>query len=164
MSNPYFVPIVQPVGSVNTSNEPYDDSKDPITTLVPPIVQPVYVLSNVSQQLKDIKKKNNGKLYFPAPPFINSHYKYQNVNADKKLQHMVTTEFHNMLKNVWLKEELFKKFNKKSKELKSKDEGYLIVHKILRLYIKQYGQNWYDLELQVNNVKQFIYNKLEQLI
>lgn len=163
MSNPYFVPIVQPVG-INTSNGPYDDSKDPITTLVPPIVQPVYVLPNVSQQLKDIKKNNNGKLYFPAPPFINSHYKYQNVNADKKLQHMVTTEFHNMLKNIWLKEELFKKFNKKSKELKSKDEGYLIVHKILRLYIKQYNQNWYDLELQVNNVKQFIYNKLEQLI
>ena len=33
------------------------------------------------------------QLYFPAPPVILTYRQYQNVNADKRLQDMVTKKF-----------------------------------------------------------------------
>mgnify|MGYP006420010327 CR=1 FL=1 len=157
-TNPYFIPIVQPINMLQN-----DDRNDPITTLVPKIVQPVYT-SPVNEQLKQIKKNNNGKLYFPAPPIILSHHKYQNVNADTNLQKMVTSNFYNCMKNIWLKEDSFKSLNKIFKQLKKKNTGYQIIYKLLRLYVKKYNQNWYDLELQTYNVKKFVLYKLQELI
>ena len=102
-------------------------------------------------------------LYFPPPPFILSYRRYQNVNADKKLQDMVTKKFLKKLK-IWLKEDPSYKSIKKFKKIIDKDEGYDVVHYTLKLLVKKGNTNWYDLELQEELVKKYILFKLKQYL
>ncbi len=100
--------------------------------------------------------------YYPAPPIISSYYKYQNVNADPNLQHMVTTDFHKKVIE-WIKhDKAFKKFKKYEKELKS-EVGYEMIHKILKLFVKRGNTNWYDLKEQNSLVKAYIRHKINGL-
>lgn len=85
--------------------------------------------------------------YYVPPPFILSYRKYQNVNADKNLQHMVTKHFYEIMK-------------KKIKTKKFKKDGYDMVYILLRLFIKKAQTNWYDLELQEQLVIDYIMYKL----
>ena len=59
------------------------------------------------------------QLYFPAPPVILTYRQYQNVNADKRLQDMVTKKFLKKLK-VWLKNDPSYKSVSKFKPLNCK--------------------------------------------
>ena len=100
--------------------------------------------------------------YYPAPPIISSYYKYQNVNVDPNLQHMVTTDFHKKVIE-WIKhDKSFKKFKKYEKELKS-DVGYEMIYQILKLFVKRGNTNWYDLKEQNSLVKGYIKHKLNGL-
>lgn len=142
-----------------------DDGKnDPVNTIAPAIVQPVFGPVDPTESLKKLKEENGGKLYFPAPPAIISRHKYPSVNNDPKLQNMVTKEFHEMLK-VWLKkDDEFKPLLKIKKELMSKDDGHEIVLRLLKLYVRRNNTFFYDLEYQVYQVKQFMLYKLKQLV
>ena len=102
-------------------------------------------------------------LYFPAPPVILSYRRYQNVNADKRLQDMVTKKFLRKLK-VWLNKDLQFKSVKKFKKIIDKDEGYDVVHYILRILVKRGRTNWYDLDLQEGLVKKYILFKLKEYV
>ena len=100
-------------------------------------------------------------IYFEPPPFIETVYKYQNVNIDKDLQNKVTMKFLNKTIN-WIQDDgNFKKYKKYLSLMKS-DEGYDIIHKILRLFVKKGNTNWYDLSRQESLIKDFIKYKLEQ--
>ena len=102
-------------------------------------------------------------LYFPPPPFILSYRRYQNVNADKRLQNMVTKKFLKKLK-IWLKEDPQFKLVKKFKKIIDTNEGYDVVHYILKLLVKKGNTNWYDLELQEGLVKKYILFKLKKYL
>lgn len=101
-----------------------------------------------------------GFKYFLPPPIISTTYKYQNVNNDINLQDMVTTKFIN--KTIkWLENDpSFKKYKKFLPQIKGQD-GYDIIYRILKLYIKKTKTNWYDLSDQSNLVKDFIRHKLK---
>ena len=102
-------------------------------------------------------------LYFPAPPVILTTRKYQNVNADRRLQNMVTKKFLKKTKN-WIKTDPnFKTIKKFSKKIES-EEGYTIMHYILRLLVKRGNTNWYDLDLQEGIVKKYILFKLQEYV
>lgn len=103
------------------------------------------------------------QLYFPAPPVILSYREYQNVNADKRLQNMVTEKFLKKLK-IWLKEDPKFKSVKKFKKIIDSDEGYDVIHNILRILVKRGRTNWYDLDLQQGLVKKYILFKLKEYI
>ena len=101
-----------------------------------------------------------GFKYFLPPPIIPTTYKYQDVNNDVKLQDMVTTKFIN--KTIkWLENDPnFLKCQKFLPKIKGKD-GYDIIYRILKLYVKKTKTNWYDLSDQSNLVKDFIRHKLK---
>jgi hypothetical protein len=100
--------------------------------------------------------------YYPAPPIISSYYKYQNVNTDPNLQHMVTTDYHEKVIEWIKRDKTFKKFKKFEKELKS-DIGYEMIHKILKLFVKRGNTNWYDLKEQNSLIKAYIRHQLNTL-
>lgn len=103
------------------------------------------------------------QLYYPAPPVILSYREYQNVNADKRLQDMVTEKFLKKLR-VWLKEDPKFKSVKKFNKIIDKDEGYDVIHYILRILVKKGRTNWYDLDLQEGLVKKYILFKLKEYV
>jgi hypothetical protein len=103
------------------------------------------------------------QLYYPAPPVILSYREYQNVNADKRLQNMVTEKFLKKLR-VWLKEDPTFKSVKKFNKIIDKDEGYDVIHYILRILVKKGRTNWYDLDLQEGLVKKYILFKLKEYV
>lgn len=103
------------------------------------------------------------KLYYPPPPYILTYKEYQNVNADKRLQDMVTVKFLKKLKG-WLNSDSEFKSVKKFKKIIDKDEGYDVVHYILRILVKRGKTNWYDLDLQVPLVKKYILFKLREYV
>jgi len=119
---------------------------------LPPIIDPSI-----------LPKTSDNFIYFEPPPFIETVYKYQNVNIDKDLQDKVTTKFLN--KTIrWIQEDKnFKKF-KTHLTLMKGDEGYYIIHKMLRLFVKKGNTNWYDLSRQESLIKNFIKYKLDQYI
>ena len=103
------------------------------------------------------------QLYFPAPPVILSYRQYQNVNADKKLQNMVTKKFLKKLK-VWINDDPQFKSIKKFKKIIDKEEGYDVMRCILKILVKRGKTNWYDLDLQQTLVKKYILFKLKEYV
>lgn len=102
-------------------------------------------------------------LYYPAPPLILAYREYQNVNADKRLQNMVTKKFLKKLK-IWLNEDKEFKSVRKFKNVIDSDEGYDVIHKILKILVIKGNTNWYDLDLQEKLVKKYILYKLQKYI
>ena len=103
------------------------------------------------------------QIYFPAPPVILTYRQYQNVNADKRLQDMVTKKFLKKLK-VWLKNDPSYKSVKKFTKIIDSDEGYDVIHYILKILVKKGKTNWYDLDLQEGLVKKYILFKLKEYV
>ena len=100
-------------------------------------------------------------LYFPAPPYILSYKKYQDVNADKKLQKMVTIYFLDELIYWFDNDKSFKDIKYLKKHFQS-DDGFITMHKLLRLFVKKGNTNWYDLKLQYNLIKKYLKYKLSK--
>jgi hypothetical protein len=131
----------------------------PVDALVPapapspaPAPAPSAVSSPTSKPLK----------YFPAPPIVPSYFQYQNVNADKNLQNTITLEFLADAQKWFKNDKSFKKLKKYSKQLNGQ-QGYEIIHKLLKLFVKRGNTNWYDLSMQKSLVKDFIKYKLSNL-
>jgi hypothetical protein len=97
-----------------------------------------------------------------AISYVPTTYRYQNINNDKNLQNLETTYF--LDKTIeWMKyDSSFSKVKKYLPELRG-ENGYTIMHKILRMYVKQNHTNWYDLKPQTILIKQYIRHKLKQL-
>lgn len=106
---------------------------------------------------------SNPNITFPAPPYILSVKEYQNINADKRLQNMVTEKFLNKLRK-WLKNDSDFKSVRKFKNIINTDEGYDVIHKILKILVIRGRTNWYDLDLQEELVKKYILFKLEKYV
>ncbi len=104
----------------------------------------------------------NNYNYYPPPAYIPSYYQYQNVNADKDLQYKVTIFFLDETIDWLENDKTFKSVKKYLKYIKS-DQGYEIIHKLLRLMVRNGSTNWYDLKLQYDLVKDFIKYKLNKL-
>ena len=100
--------------------------------------------------------------YFPAPPIIQTYHKYQDVNNDTNLQHKETLYF--LGKTIdWIKyDKSFKSLKKFEKYFKGAD-GYEIMYKLLKLFVKRGNTNWYDLKIQQDLVKDYIKHKLSKL-
>ena len=102
------------------------------------------------------------QLYFPAPPLIQSFTRYQDVYNDSNLQHIETLFFLERTQECIKLDKSWKKLKKFSKYLKG-DEGYEIMHKLLRLFVKRGNTNWYDLKMQQELVMDFIKFKLSKI-
>lgn len=106
---------------------------------------------------------NSDSKYYPAPPYILSYYKYQNVNADKNLQKMVTEKFLDKV-IYWIKnDKQYKKYKKLYKNFHS-DKGYRIIYNLLRLFIKKTNANWYDLSDMEPLIKDYLEYKLNEYL
>ena len=101
--------------------------------------------------------------YFQPPPFIETTLRYQNVNADPGLQKKVTTYFLNKTIKWIKKDKSFKSCKKYLKKLDDEEDGYKIMHKLLKILVKKGNTNWYDLRPQEETVKEYILHKLTNL-
>ncbi len=122
-------------------------SLNPYTT---PVVNPV------------TNKLEIAPLYSQPITYVPTTYRYQNINNDKNLQNLETTYY--LEKTIeWMKHD--SSYSKVKKYLSSLrgENGYEIIYKILRMYVKQNNTNWYDLKAQKILIKQYIRHKLKQL-
>lgn len=63
----------------------------------------------------------------------------------------------------WIKYDYsFNKLKKFTKYLKGPD-GYTIMYKLLKLFVKRGNTNWYDLKIQESLVKSYIKHKLSKI-
>jgi hypothetical protein len=108
------------------------------------------------------KSSSKQQLYFVPPPIISSYTRYQDVNNDSKLQEMETLYFLERTKECIKYNKSWNKLKKFSKYLKG-EEGYEIMHKLLRLFVKRGNTNWYDLKIQQELVLDFIKHKLSKI-
>ena len=123
-----------------------------MSTIVP------VVGTSVTMQNQDGSSYN----YYPPPAYIPTYYQYQNVNADKDLQYKVTIFFLDELIDWMEHDSSYKSVKKYLKYVKSA-QGYDIVHKLLRLFVRNGDTNWYDLKVQKSLVKDYIKHKLSKL-
>ena len=100
--------------------------------------------------------------YFPPPPFIPTISAYQNVNMDENLQRSVSMKFKQYTIYWMENDKSYKSIKKYLKDIKGPN-GEIIIRKILNLFVVRGNTNWYDLELQINLVKQFILHKLKSI-
>ncbi len=102
------------------------------------------------------------RLYFPPPPFIPTIRQYQDVNRDENLQYSVTIYFLDRVIDNIKYNQSWKKYKKFKKYLKGSD-GYNIMHKLLRLFVKRGNTNWFDLKSQRELVEDYIKYKLKNI-
>jgi hypothetical protein len=95
----------------------------------------------------------------PVRYFVRKVIKYQNVNKDKNLRQITTELFLDKYLFYFKKN---KKYTKHYKKIKGKD-GYDIIYQLLRLYVKRYKKNWYDLENEISSVIIFFNNYLKKI-
>jgi hypothetical protein len=90
----------------------------------------------------------NQKTYFVQPPFVSTrYYKYTDVNDDELLQEKETDYF--LAKTInWINTDSRFKTSKKYLSKLKNEEGYHIIHKILKLFVRKGNTNWYDLKVQ----------------
>ena len=105
--------------------------------------------------------KNRIKTIFPAPPLITTFHEYQDVNKDPNLRKNVTEFFYKKSIKWVSKYSEFKPAKKHLKLLKSLD-GYKLIYKLLRKFVKKGNTNWYDLRDQYPLVKDYIRFKLSE--
>jgi hypothetical protein len=131
-------------------------SPHPIVSLNPSTLPVVNPITNKLEIAPLYNQPSSAITYVPTT------YKYQNINNDKNLQNLETTYF--LEKTIgWMKHDSsFSKVKKYLSDVRG-ENGYEIMHKILRMYVKQNNTNWYDLKAQKILVKQYIRHKLKQL-
>ena len=96
------------------------------------------------------------------PPFgyvVRKIIKYQNINKDKTLRRITTKLFLDEYRYYLKKNKKYTKYYKKIKG----SNGYEIIYKLLRLYVKRYKKNWYDLENEIQSVIYFFNNYLKNI-
>ncbi len=131
-------------------------SPHPIVSLDPYSIPVVNPTTNKLEIAPIYNQLNSAITYVPTT------YKYQNINNDKNLQNLETTYYLDKTIGWMRKDSSFSKVKKYLSDLRG-DNGYEIMHKILRMYVKQNNTNWYDLKAQKILVKQYIRHKLKQL-
>lgn len=97
--------------------------------------------------------------YYPVPPTYPSVYQYQNVNKDMNLRMDVTKFFHKKVLKWLNSEESFKQYQSKKDFLETTD-GQLHIYRLLRMFVKRSGINWYDLRDNYSIIKEFLSKKL----
>ena len=102
------------------------------------------------------------RLYYPAPPIIQTYHQYQDVNNDKNLQNMETVFFLKRTIECIDYDKSWKGLNKFKKYLNG-NNGYEIIHKLLKLFVRRGNTNWYDLKVQKDLVLDYIKHKLSKL-
>jgi hypothetical protein len=102
------------------------------------------------------------RLYYPAPPIIQTYHQYQDVNNDKNLQNMETLFFLKRTIECINYNKSWKGLKKFKKHLNSPN-GYEIIHKLLKLFVRRGNTNWYDLKVQKDLVLDYIKHKLSKL-
>lgn len=116
----------------------------------------------VAQQKVAQQSTQSTYKYFPAPPVISTYHQYQDVNNDPNLQHTETLYFLDKTLE-WIKyDKSYKKLKKFERYLKGPN-GYEIIHKLLKLFVRKGNTNWYDLKVQQSLVKDYIKHKLSKL-
>ncbi len=100
--------------------------------------------------------------YILPPYILPTVYKYQNVNLDENLQRSVTKMFRELTISWMENDKSYKSVKKYLKDIKGRN-GEMIIRKILALFVVRGNTNWYDLELQITLVKNFILHKLQNI-
>jgi hypothetical protein len=98
--------------------------------------------------------------YWPAPPFIDHIYEYQDVNKDVNLRKDVTEWFVKKILHWIESDDDFKKLKNKKKYFESVD-GNMEVYKFLRYFVKKANINWYDLRSNCKILKHYFSKKLQ---
>ncbi len=157
------VPIQRPAPST-ASMAPTTSPMIPTAPISRPVstqTNPTYNVSTQTISTPTPAPQNTFK-YYPAPPVIATYHKYQDVNNDPNLQHTETLYFLDKTLD-WIKhDKSFKKLKKFEKYLKGVD-GYEIMYKLLKLFVRKGNTNWYDLKVQKSLVKDYIKHKLSKL-
>ena len=94
-----------------------------------------------------------------AITLVNRTYTYENVNKNPKLRESITLFYYNKIIK-WVKEQKkFAQYKKMLPFLQTKN-GYTHVYKLLRVFVKMYNVNWYDLKRKYIIVKDYLQYKL----
>ncbi len=156
-----FDPVpINPQVSTPTPSDPFSQVADIAQQQV---AQQQVAQQQMAQQQVVQQAQPKTYKYFPAPPLITTYSKYQDVNNDPNLQHTETLYFLDKTLD-WIKyDKSFKKISKIKRHLKGTN-GYEIIYKILKLFIKRGNTNWYDLKIQESLVKDYIKHKLNKVV
>ena len=97
--------------------------------------------------------------YWVVPPVIESAVVYQDINNNIPLRKTVTKFFQDKLLK-WIKEyPEFSKFKNMLNKIQT-EEGYTLIYKILRKFVKAYNMNWYELRTNKSLVKKYFISHL----
>jgi len=92
------------------------------------------------------------KLVVQPPAFIDSVYQYQNVNKDINLRERNTKFFHR---------KAIKWCSGKMCTYLESSKGHKFIYTLLRIFIRKYKINWFDLADNYEVVKDYIKMKLK---
>ena len=101
------------------------------------------------------------KLYSPPPS--GHYYKYINVNKNKDLRNSVTKFFHKKLIKWINKYSEYKHLKKYLKKIES-DEGFNIVFKIIKKFLKKNNLKWWDAKKHYFIIKDYLKVKVTKYI
>ena len=103
------------------------------------------------------------KKYYPPPPIIGTYFEYIDVNKDEKLRLSVTSFFHRKIIKWVSSYPEFSNLKKYTSKISS-DDGYKLIYKLIRKFVKEYNINWYDLKDYYVTFKDYIkYNLIKYL-
>jgi hypothetical protein len=127
----------------------------------------VYVdLFDTSSQINPFQHFNivpNNKYHYPSfmnkPPrdivktIKNTNVKYFDLNEDENVRYRMTIYYQYEFIKLFNNNKKYKKYYNK---ILNKKIGYEITYNLLKLYIKKYKTNWYDLPHESANIIKFI--------
>jgi len=107
--------------------------------------------------LRQVNKYPNLQFYEIGnyPSFITKIVTYKNLNSDPRTQEIIIKKY--LQKTIkWISNDPdFNKSKKHLSKLNGKD-GYYIIHKILKLFIKKRNIDWIDISLRPELIKKYI--------
>lgn len=92
--------------------------------------------------------------YYPPPAYIKSYLEYEDINKDPELQLRVTNFFVRKIIK-WINTDKSFKHLKQHKDEILSDDGYELVHKILKKFVKDFNIKWYELRENYKVVKDY---------
>ena len=101
----------------------------------------------------------NIRTYFIPPLYNQRTYEYLNINKDKHLRFNKTEFYYNKIIKWIKKDKAFSKYNKLLPLLNT-NKGFKYVYTLLRLFIKKTKINWYELNDNYTDVKDFLQHNL----
>jgi hypothetical protein len=97
--------------------------------------------------------------YWPHPLIMQSSIQYQDINNNVNLRNTVTKYFQEKLLKWIKKYPEFIKFKSMLNKINT-DDGYKMIYKILRKFVKKTDLNWYDLRTNKELVKKYFISHL----